>query len=73
MEKHTHQFAVDAACDCGAMISEVVRKLTSDNAALITALERIEDNVHCWSNQQIAAECRDALAKSRQQDRAPMG
>ena len=37
--KHTHQFAVDAACDCGAMISEVVRKLASDNAALIAALE----------------------------------
>ena len=46
--KHTHQFAVDAACDCGAMISEVVHKLTSDNAALIAVLEAI---------------CRDAQAK----------
>ena len=41
--KHTHQFAVDAACDCGAMISDVVRKLATDNAALIAALEQFLD------------------------------
>lgn len=35
------------------------------NAQLIKALEEIEDNAHCWSNQQIAAHCRDAIIAAK--------
>jgi len=71
--KHTHQFAVDAACDCGAMISEVVRKLASDKAELIAALEELMPEG--WDDGTMdhmpgIKQAREALAKVKAQ---PMG
>ena len=39
MRDHQHQFSVDAACDCGAMISKVIRALSQSNTDLLEALE----------------------------------
>jgi hypothetical protein len=33
---HHHEFAVDASCDCGVMLSALVQRLTRDNAALLS-------------------------------------
>lgn len=57
MTTHTHEFCVDAACECGVMISEYVRelregaygkwcaKLTQQNAALQGKIIDLEEHI----------------------------
>jgi len=42
-EKHKHEFAVDAACDCGVMISEYVQELAN-------ALSACHSLAHAWAH-----------------------
>ena len=39
--EHRHTFAVDCSCECGLMMSTLVRGLTTDNARLLNMLERV--------------------------------
>ena len=38
---HRHEFAVDASCECGVMLSALVRSLTRNNADLLSALQGV--------------------------------
>ena len=44
--KHTHGFAVDAACDCGMMLSQLIYEQQAEIITLESRLQVVEEGFH---------------------------